>query len=139
MESYQWIHPAVALITLGLLAATALSKMRARKYFRLHYTLASSTVAMATLTFGLGVYTVLRVFDECDCTDAFPPILYGHLLANTLLLLFLFAQATMGVSMLLAGRRPRVLRTHRFNAKILLVLGASALIGGLIMVILLLV
>ncbi len=139
MESYQWIHPAIALITLGLLTATALSKMRARKYFRLHYTLASSTVATAILAFGLGIYTVARLFDECDCTDALPPIIYGHLLSNTFLLLFLLAQATMGVSMLLAGRRPGILRTHRFNAKILLVLGASALLGGATMVILLLI
>ena len=139
MESYQWIHPIVALITLGLLTATALTKMRTRKYFRLHYTLALSTLAAAVVAFGLGIYTVARVFNECDCTDAFPSIILGHLGVNTLLLLFLIAQATMGVSMLLAGRRRRILRTHRFNAKILISLGAAAILGSVTMVILLLI
>ena len=138
MESYQWIHPIVALTTLGLLAATALTKMRARRYFRLHYALALSTVAAAVVAFGLGIYTVARVFDECDCTDALPSIVLGHLGINSLLLLLLLAQATMGVSMLLAGRRRRILRTHRFNARVLLTLGATAFLGGVSMVVLLL-
>ncbi len=130
MESYQWIHPIVALATLGLLSATALTKMRRKKYFRLHYTLASSTVVAVIATLGLGLYTVFRVFDECDCTDAFPIIIFGHLALALLLALFALGQATMGVSMLLIGRKHRLLRTHRFNAKIVLLMGAGMLLGG---------
>ncbi len=130
MESYQWIHPIVALLTLGLLSATALSKMRRRKYFRLHYALALSTVVAVFITLGLGVATVARVFDECDCTDALPAILFVHLPLALLLFIFIFAQAVMGISMILVGRKRRLLRTHRFNARIVLSLAAVVLLAG---------
>ena len=65
MEAYQWIHPAVAIMTLLLLTATALTKMRAKKYFRAHYFLALATVVGVIATLGLAVYTVIR----CDCDD----------------------------------------------------------------------
>ena len=130
MESYQWIHPIVALMALGLLSATALSKTRRRKYFRLHYTLALSTVVAVFITLGLGVTTVARVFDECDCTDALPAILFVHLPLALLLFIFIFAQAVMGISMILIGRKRRLLRTHRFNARIVLSLATVVLLAG---------
>jgi len=139
IEAYQWIHPVVAVFTLGFLGTTAWSKMRPKKYGRLHYTLGLSTLAGILGSVGLGVYTFLRVEDECACTDAFPLILFVHAPLAFLLLLFVLAQATMGVTMLIKGRGDRLFRTHRFNARILLGLGTSVLIAGVGTVVFLLV
>ncbi len=126
MEGYQWIHPAVAISTLLLLSATAWSKMRSQKYFRLHYWLASATVPAVLLTLGLAVYTVIR----CDCDDDWPVSLYIHLPFALVLTAFVLGQATMGVSMLLFGRKPRLFRFHRFNARIVLGLAGVVLALG---------
>ena len=126
MEAYQWIHPGVAIATLLLISVTAWSKMRSRKFFRLHYILASATVPAVLLTLGLAVYTVLR----CDCDDDWPVSLYVHLVIALLLTLFVLGQATMGVSMLLFGRRPRLFRVHRFNARIVMGLAGIVLLLG---------
>ena len=114
MEPYQWIHPAVAIATLLLLTATALTKMRSKKYFRLHYSLASATVAGVIVTFALGLYTVVR----CNCPGGWPSSLIVHFLFVLLLTAFVLSQAAMGASMLLVGRKPRLFRAHRFNARI---------------------
>ena len=53
MEGYQWIHPAVAIITLLLLTATAYAKMGPKTYFRAHYALAITTVIGILFSFGL--------------------------------------------------------------------------------------
>ena len=135
MEGYQWIHPAVAITTLLLLSVTAWSKMRSQKYFRLHYVLASATVPAVLLTLGLAVYTVIR----CDCDDDWPLSIYIHLVLALLLTGFVLGQATMGVSMLLFGRKPRLFRAHRFNARIVLGLAAMVLLLGVTTVALLLV
>ncbi len=134
MEGYQWIHPAVAIATLLLLSVTAWSKMRSQKYFRLHYVLASATVPAVLLTLGLAVYTVIR----CDCDDDWPLSLYIHLTVALLLTGFVLGQATMGVSMLLFGRKPRLFRVHRFNARIVLGLAGIVLLLGVTTVALLL-
>ena len=126
MEAYQWIHPGVAVATLLLLSVTAWSKMRSRKYFRLHYVLASATVAAVLLTFGLAVYTVLR----CDCNDDWPLSLVVHLPVALLLTGFVLGQATMGVGMLLFGRKRRLFRVHRLNARIVLGLAGMVLLLG---------
>ena len=135
MEAYQWIHPAVAITTLLLLTATALTKLRSKKYFRVHYSLALATVAGVIATFGLAVYTVVR----CDCDDDWPLVLFVHFPVALLLTGFVLGQATMGVSMLLLGRKPRVFRAHRVNARIVLGLGALAPSLGVTIVVLLLV
>jgi multisubunit Na+/H+ antiporter MnhB subunit len=135
MEAYQWIHPAVAVTTLLLLAATAWTKLRSKKYFRVHYSLATAAVAGVIATFGLAVYTVVR----CDCPDDWPLSLFVHFPLALLLTGFVLGQATMGVSMLLFGRKPRLFRAHRFNAKIVLGLAAMVLLLGVITVALLLV
>ena len=136
MEAYQWIHPAVAITTLLLLTATALTKMRSKKYFRAHYSLALATVAGVIVTFGLAVYTVVR----CDCDDDWPfVLLFVHLPFALLLTAIVLAQATMGVSMLLLGRKPRLFRAHRFNARIVLGLAAIVPLLGVTTVVLLLV
>ncbi len=135
MEAYQWIHPAVAITTLLLLIATALTKMRSKKYFRAHYFLALATVVGVIATLGLAVYTVIR----CDCDDDWPLSLRVHLPVALLLTAFVLGQATMGVSMLLLGRKPRLFRAHRFNAKIVLGLAAIVLLAGVTTVVLLLV
>ena len=124
MEAYQWIHPGVAIATLLLISVTAWSKMRSRKYFRLHYILASATVPAVLLTLGLAVYTVIR----CDCDDDWPLSLFVHLAVALLLSGFVLGQATMGVSMLLFGRKPRMFRVHRFNARIVLGLAGMVLL-----------
>lgn len=134
MEGYQWIHPGVAIATLALLAVTAWSKMGKRTYFRLHYGLASATVVGVLVTLGLAVYTVVR----CDCQDDWPASLFVHLPLALLLTVFVLGQATMGVSMLLFGRKPRVLRTHRTNARIVLGLAGAVLLLGVTTVVLLL-
>ena len=126
MEDYQWIHPGVAIATLLLLIVTAWSKLRGRKYFRLHYVLASATIPAVLLTVGLAVYTVVR----CDCDDDWPLSLFVHLPVALLLTGFVLGQATMGVSMLLFGRKPRILRVHRFNARIVLGLAGTVLLLG---------
>ena len=126
MEGYQWIHPAVAIATLLLLAATAWSKMRGKKYFRLHYVLASATVPAVLLTLGLAIYTVIR----CDCDDGWPDSLYFHLAVALILTVFVLGQATMGVGMLLFGRKPRMFRVHRFNARIVSGLAGMVLLLG---------
>ena len=135
MEAYQWIHPAVAITTLLLLTATALTKMRSKKYFRAHYSLALATVAGVIVTFGLAVYTVVR----CDCDDDWPLSLWIHIPLALLLTGFVLGQATMGVSMLLSGRKPRVFRAHRVNARIVLGLATLAPLLGVTTVVLLLV
>ena len=135
MEAYQWIHPAVAMTTLLLLTATALTKMRSKKYFRAHYSLALATVAGVIVTLGLAVYTVLR----CDCDDDWPLSLWVHLPVALLLTAFVLGQATMGVSMLLLGRKPRLFRAHSFNARIVLGLATIVLLLGVTTVVLLLV
>ena len=127
MEAYQWIHPAVAVTTLLLLTATALTKMRSKKYFRVHYSLASATVVGVIVTFGLAVYTVVRC-DNDECVDGWPLSFYVHLPLAMLLTGFVLGQATMGVSMLLFGRKPRLFRFHRFNARIVLGLAAMVLL-----------
>ena len=134
MEGYQWIHPAVAISTLLLLSVTAWTKMRSQKYFRLHYVLASVTVPAVLLTLGLAVYTVIR----CDCDDDWPLSLYIHLTIALLLTGCVLGQATMGVSMLLFGRKPRLFRVHRFNARIVLGLAGTVLLLGVTTVALLL-
>ncbi len=126
MEAYQWIHPAVGLSAILLFAATAWTKFGPKKYFRLHYGLAGATVTMLIATFGLGIYTIVR----CDCPDDWPPTFLIHALVAFLLLLFLLGQATMGVSMLLLVRKPRLLGTHRRNAKILLGLAVPLILLG---------
>ena len=98
--------------------------MRSRKYFRLHYVLASATISAVLLTFGLAVYTVVR----CDCDDDWPLSLFVHLAVALLLSRFVLGQATMGVSMLLFGRKPRMFRVHRFNARIVLGLAGMVLL-----------
>ena len=135
MEAYQWIHPAVAITTLLLLTATALTTMRSKKYFRAHYFLALATVAGVIVTFGLAVYTVVR----CDCDDDWPVSLLVHLNFALLLTAFVLGEATMGVSMLLFGRKPRLFRIHRFNARIVLGLAAIVFSLGVTTVVLLLV
>ncbi len=135
MEGYQWIHPGVAIATLLLLSVTAWSKMGSRKYFRLHYVLASATVPAVLLTLGLAVYAVVR----CDCDDDWPLSLFVHLPFALLLTGFVLGQATMGISMLLFGRKPRLFRAHRFNARIVLGLAAMVLLLGVTTVVLLLV
>ena len=134
MEPYQWIHPGVAITTLLLLTATALTKMRSKKYFRAHYSLAFATFAGVIATLGLAVYTVIR----CDCDDDWPISLLVHLDLALILTVFVLGQATTGVSMLLLGRKPRLFRAHRFNARIVLGLGAIVLSLGVTTVVLLL-
>lgn len=126
MEGYQWIHPGVAIATLLLLSGTAWTKMCSQKYFRLHYVLASTTVPAVLLTLGLAVYAVVR----CDCDDDWPLSMYIHLPVALLLTAFVLGQATMGVSMLLFGRKPRLFRIHRFNARIVLGLAGTVLLLG---------
>jgi hypothetical protein len=77
MESHQWIHPVVGVTAVGLLATTAWSKLRAIKYRRLHYALGLSTMAAMIGVVVLGLYTVIRVLDDCDCEDAFPGVLFA--------------------------------------------------------------
>ena len=134
MESYQWIHPAVAAFAILLFAATAWTKLGPKKYFRLHYGLAGATVTMMIATIGLGVYTIVR----CDCRDDWPLTVFIHGLVALLFLVFLLAQATMGVTMLLFGRKPRLWRTHRRNAKILVGLAVPLILLGLTTLVLLL-
>ena len=134
MEAYQWIHPAVGLSAVLLLAATAWTKLGPKKYFRLHYGLAGATVTMIIAAIGLGIYTIVR----CDCLDDWPPTVFIHALLAGLFLLFLLAQATMGVTMLLFGRKPRLWRTHRRNAKVLLGLAVPLVLLGVTTVVLLL-
>ena len=124
LEAYQWIHPGVAIATLLLISVTAWSKMCGRKFSRLHYILASATVPAVLLTLGLAVYTVIR----CDCDDDWPLSLFVHLAVALLLSGFVLGQATMGVSMLLFGRKPRMFRVHRFNARIVLGLAGMVLL-----------
>jgi len=126
LEAYQWIHPGVAIATLLLISVTAWSKMCGRKFSRLHYILASATVPAVLLTLGLAVYTVIR----CDCDDDWPLSLYIHGAVALLLTGFVLGQATMGVSMLLFGRKPRMFRIHRFNARIVLGLAGTVLLLG---------
>ena len=134
MEAYQWIHPALAIGTLLLLGATALAKMRRKKYYRVHYSLALSTLAGVIVTLGLAVYTVAR----CDCSDDWPVSLFIHIPAAVILTGLVLGQATMGVSMLLLGRRPKILRAHRLNARAILVSAAIVPVLGLTTVVLLL-
>ena len=134
MEAYQWIHPAVALSAVLLLAATAWTKLRPKKYFRLHYGLAGATVTMMIAAIGLGIYTIIR----CDCGDDWPPLVFIHGFVALLFLVFLLGQATMGVSMLVFGRKPRLWRTHRRNAKVLLGLAVPLILLGLTTLVLLL-
>ena len=134
LEAYQWIHPGVAIATLLLISVTAWSKMCGRKFSRLHYILASATVPAVLLTLGLAVYTVIR----CDCDDDWPLLLFVHLAVALLLSGFVLGQATMGVSMLLLGRKPRLFRFHRFNARIVLGLAGMVLLIGVTTVALLL-
>lgn len=127
MESYQWIHPAVGLTTLLLLASTAASKMLATKYSRLHYTLGAATVTAVVLALALAVYTVIR----CDCDDDWPTVLFVHLPFALVLALVVIGQAAMGVRMLVRGRGQRLLRVHRINARVALGVGAAVLaLGG---------
>ena len=134
MESYQWIHPAVGVATLLLLAGTAASKMRATKYFRLHYTLGAATVTAVVLALTLAVYTVIR----CDCDDDWPPVLFVHLPFALLLALVVIGQAAMGGSMLFRGRGQRLLRMHRINARVVLGVAAAVLPLGVTTLVLLL-
>ena len=134
MEPYQWIHPAVGLSTLLLLTAVAWTKLRQKKYFRLHYWLAATTIASMLVTVGLAIYTIGR----CDCSGGWPRSLLVHGLLALLFILFILGQATMGVSMLIFGRKSRLFRAHRFNAKIVLGLTAPlALLGATTVVLLL--
>ena len=134
MEAYQWIHPAIAAFAVLLLAATAWTKLGPKKYFRLHYALAGTTVTMMIVAIGLAAYAFIR----CDCQDDWPLTVFIHGFVAALFLLFLLAQATMGVSMLLFGRKPRLWRTHRRNAKILLGLAVPLVLLGVTTVVLLL-
>ena len=134
MEAYQWIHPAVALFAVLLFAATAWTKLGPKQYFRLHYGLAGTTVTMMIVAIGLAIYTILR----CDCLDDWPLTVFIHGFLAFLFLLFLLGQAVMGVSMLLFGRKPRLWRTHRRNAKILLGLAVPLILLGVTTVVLLL-
>ena len=126
MEAYQLIHPAVAAFAILLLAATAWTKLGPKKYYRLHYALAGATVTMMIVAIGLGIYTIVR----CDCGDDWPPSVFIHGFVALLFFLFLLGHATMGVSMLLFGRKPRLWRTHRRNAKILLGLAVPLILLG---------
>ena len=76
---------------------------------------------------------------RCDCDDDWPLSLWVHLPVALLLTAFVLGQATMGVSMLLFGRKPRLFRAHKFNAKIVLGLAAIVLLLGVTTVVLLLV
>ena len=135
MEASLWIHPAVAVVTLLLLGATALTKMRRKKYYRVHYSLASATVVGVIVTFGLAVNAVV----SCDCPDDWPVTLFIHFPIALILTGLVLGQATMGVTMLLFGRKRRLLRTHRINARIILGSAAMVLVLGLTTVALLLV
>ena len=134
MEAYQWIHPAAGLSAVLLLAATAWTKWGPKKYFRLHYGLAGATVTMMIATLGLGIY----VLGRCDCPGDWPDSFLIHAGLAFLFLVFLLGQATMGVSMLLFGRKPRLWRTHRRNAKLLLGLVVPLVLLGVTTVVLLL-
>ena len=127
MEAYQWIHPAIAAFAVLLLAATAWTKLGPKKYYRVHYALAGSMVTMMIVAIGLAAYAFIR----CDCQDDWPLTVFIHGFVAALFLLFLLAQATMGVSMLLFGRKPRLWRTHRRNAKILVGLAVPLILLGL--------
>ena len=126
MEAYQWIHPAAGLLTLLLLTATAWTKLRSKKYSRLHYALALVTVLAVIGTFALGLYT----FARCDCDDYWPPTLPLHFVIVLLFMVFILGQRTMGVSMLLFGRKRSLFRMHRFNARIVSGLAAAAMLLG---------
>ena len=126
MEAYQWIHPAAGLLTLLLLTATAWTKLRSKKYSRLHYSLALVTVLAVIGTIALGLYTIAR----CDCNNDWPPTLPLHFVIVLLFMVFILGQGTMGVSMLLFGRKRRLFRMHRFNARIVLGLAAAAMLLG---------
>ncbi|MCI0888383.1 MAG: hypothetical protein J4N28_02055 [Chloroflexi bacterium] len=134
MEAYQWIHPAIAAFAVLLLAATAWTKLGPKKYFRLHYALAGSTVTMMIVAIGLAAYA----FSRCDCQDDWPFTVFIHGFVAALFLVFLLAQATMGVTMLVFGRKPRLWRTHRRNAKIVLGLAVPLVLLGVTTVVLLL-
>ena len=127
MEAYQLIHPAVAAFAVLLFAATAWTKLGPKKYYRVHYALAGSMVTMMIVAIGLAAYAFIR----CDCQDDWPLTVFIHGFVAALFLLFLLAQATMGVSMLLFGRKPRLWRTHRRNAKILVGLAVPLILLGL--------
>ena len=115
--------------------SNSLDQNAREKDFRAHYFLALATVVGVIATLGLAVYTVIR----CDCDDDWPSSLWVHLTVALLLTAFVLGQATMGVSMLLLGRKPRLFRAHRFNAKIVLGLAAIVLLLGVTTVVLLLV
>ena len=127
MEAYLWIHPAVGVSSVLLFAATAWTKLGPKKYFRLHYGLAGTTVTMMIVTIGLGIFALIR----CDCADDWPLSVYIHALVAFVFLVFLLGQAAMGVSMLLFGRKPRLFRTHRFNARVLLGVATPLILLGL--------
>ena len=127
MEGYQWIHPAVAITTFLRLAGTAYAKMGPKTYFKAHYALATATVVGMLVSFGLAVYAVVR----CDCRDDWPASLYIHIPAALLLTGFILGQATMGVTMRMIGRKPRLLRAHRRNARVVLGLATVVLLLGI--------
>ena len=135
MEAYQWIHPAAGLLTLLLLTATAWTKLRSKKYSRLHYALAPVTIMAAIGTTALGIYTIVR----CDCDDDWPLTGFIHGGVVLLFAVFILSQGTMGVTMLLFGRKRRIFRIHRFNARIVSGLATVVLLLGVTTVVLLLV
>ena len=106
-----------------------------KKYYRVHYSLASATVVGVIVTFGLAVNAVV----SCDCPDDWPVTLFIHFPIALILTGLVLGQATMGVTMLLFGRKRRLLRTHRINARIILGSAAMVLVLGLTTVALLLV
>ena len=81
------------------------------------------TVLAVIGTITLGIYTIVR----CDCDDYWPLTVFIHGGVVLLFTVFILSQAIMGVSMLLIGRKRRLFRIHRFNARI--VLGLAATVG----------
>jgi len=134
MEAYLWVHPAGGLLALSLLAAAAWTKLRPKKYYRLHYALALSAVTMIIVTIGVALYTIVR----CSCNDFWPFSLIFHGLVALLFAVVILGQATMGISMLLFGRKPRLFRYHRLNARVVLGLAAPLALLGLTTLVLLL-
>ena len=104
MEAYQLIHPAVAAFAILLFVATAWTKLGPKKYYRVHYGLAGATVTMMIVAIGLAGYAFLR----CDCQDDWPFTMFIHGFVAALFLLFLLAQATMGVTMVTSWLNPKV-------------------------------
>lgn len=122
MPVYMYIHPFFGALVVTLILGAFAMKVRARKFYKLHYATGLGAVVAAVVAVGLAVFAAVRYANEVGSLSEVLAVgtFVPHTLLAALALLALLLQVGMGVTMLVSrGTWSKVIPFHRRNARLL--------------------